>query len=99
MGRDNLIVGSHDLQSVSKAFVNVVNAITNFLNPPHQTTSSKMRPSWISTVLNRDLRFLVKKSRLKYKNICINTTTTDLLSQISLKNSAMNNEKIFWYTD
>ena len=46
MGGSNMIVGSHALRNFAKAYVNVINVITNFLmNQPHQPTSSQMRPS------------------------------------------------------
>ena len=33
MGWINLIVGSRDLHNITKPYVNVVNAITNFIEP------------------------------------------------------------------
>ena len=45
MGWNNLIVGSNEIHSVAKAYVNVVNAITYFSNQHHQPTSSPTRPS------------------------------------------------------
>ena len=37
MGRNNMIVGSHDLHNFAKAYVNIVNAITTFVDPTPPT--------------------------------------------------------------
>ena len=37
MGWNNLIVGSNEIHSVAKAYVNVVNAITSFVKPTPPT--------------------------------------------------------------
>ena len=39
MGWNNLIVGYNEIQSVAKAFVNVVNAITSFVKPTPPTNT------------------------------------------------------------
>ena len=37
MGWNNLIIGSNELHSVSKAYINVINAITYFVKPTPTT--------------------------------------------------------------
>ena len=93
MGWSNQIISSHDLHNVTKAYVKVVNDISTFLNPLYQPISSLMRPSWPSTVWNRDSKCWGNKSRLNYKTNCSSFMTAELLSQIILKTSTMNNEE------
>ena len=42
MGRNNLIFGSHALHNIAKAYVNVINYITTFVEPNLPTNNGKL---------------------------------------------------------
>ena len=93
----NLIVGYNDLKNVAKEYVNIVNAIAKCF----ETTS----PTNIITNDNILNQYSIKhglkvkkKARLKYEYNCNIFMTTELLSQISLATSLMNNGEITFHT-
>ena len=98
MSWNNLIVGSHDLHNIAKAYVNVVNAIATFFEPNPPTNIIENGTILIQHSMKQYIKVFVKKSRLQYKNNCSSFMTTELFSQIILNTSSMNNEERDWPT-
>ena len=61
MGWKNLIVGSNELHSVSKAYVNVVNDISSFVKPTPPTNIITNETILMKYSIKQGLKFLGKK--------------------------------------
>ena len=61
MGWNNLIVGSNELHSVSKACVNVVNAVDNFVKPNPTTNIITNETILAEYSINQVLKVFGKK--------------------------------------
>ena len=70
MGWTNLIVGSHDLHNVVKAYVNMVNATITFFEPTPQTNIITHETRLKQYSIKQGLKVFEKKARLQYKNNC-----------------------------
>ena len=65
---NNLIVGSNELQSVAKSYVNVVNAMTTFVKPTPPTNIINNDTILENASSRRESRYLVRRERLQYEN-------------------------------
>ena len=61
MGWNNLIVGSNEIHSVAKSYVNVVNAITSFVKPTPSTNIITNNTILTQYSINQVLEVFVKK--------------------------------------
>ena len=91
MGWKILIVGYHALKSVAKPYVKVFNTIFSFVEPTTPTNTITNNTILAYYSIKQGLSVFGKKLRLKYKKSCISSINPELLSQRSLKTSAMNN--------
>ena len=62
MGRNNIIVGSNELHSVAKSYVNVVNAIDNSVKPTPPTNIITNETILTQYIIKQGLRIFGKKS-------------------------------------
>ena len=98
MGWSNLIVGSHAIDSVVKAYVNAANAISTFVETTPPTNIIRNDNILTHYSIKQGLKFFVKNARLQYKNSCSSSMIAELLIQMSLKTSSLNNEERVWHT-
>ena len=98
VGRNNLLVGYHDLQSVAKAYVNDVNYISTFVETTPPTNIVTNETILNQYIIKQGIKVLVKNARLQYKKSCSSSMTVELLIRRSLKTSDMNNEERVWHT-
>ena len=64
MGWNNLIVGSNEIHSVAKAYVNFVNAITSFVKPTPTTNIITNETILTQYSIKKGLKVFGKKERL-----------------------------------
>ena len=65
MGWKNLIIGSNEIHSVAKAYINVVNAITYFVKPTPPTKISTNETILTQYSINQGLKVFWKKGKAK----------------------------------
>ena len=63
MGWNNLIVGSHEINSVAKAYLNVINAITSFVKPTPPTNIIANETILTQYSINEGLKVFGKKGK------------------------------------
>ena len=67
MGWNNLIIGSNELHSIAKSYVNVVNNIATFVEPNTPTNIIKNDMILKQYSIKRHSRYLVRRVRLHYE--------------------------------
>ena len=87
MGWSDLIVGSHALHNIIKAYVNAINAIPPFVEPTPPTNIITNETILAQYIIKQVINVFEKKSRLNYKSDCRSFTTAELLIQRSLNTS------------
>ena len=89
MGWNNLTVGFNEIHSVAKVYVNVVNAIANFVKLTTPANITTNETTLKNTESSRDSRSLERRARLKYGKDYSSFTTTGLSNIRDPKTSVM----------
>ena len=94
----NLIACVHALHNTPMVYVNVINAITTFVEPTPPTNIITNLTILNQYIIKKGLQIFGKKVKLRCKNNCNNFMTTELLNQIGLAISLINKVRIAWRT-
>ena len=97
MSWNNLIFGSHALHSVEKYYVNIVNAISTFVEPTTQTNIITNETIVNQCIIKQGIKVFGKKARLHYQNSCSSSMTAQFFIQRILKTSVINNKERVWH--